>query len=582
MCLSAAPFIRACTYGLVNLDDYDYLTMPPVLGLKSVGATLSASFTDLSHSIWMPLTWLCYALDYALFGDWYGGFHLHSILVHAVNAVLFWQLLRQVFADQVSAGRLAALCFAGAAVWAVHPLRCESVVLLSSRKDVLSLFWELLALIAWTKGSRATSEREPRWSICACGGFVVGAMCKPSVMTFPALCLVLDAFVFRRVRIERYVKPLALAVLLAAFASWQQHAGGALAEGAPETLVQRLADSAAAFGVYIRNTLVPTGLAAQCAKRWPELPRFLAGGCVIGIAYGLFVVGRLRPFVRCWRRKSTVMPPSDFILAGLLWFAIAIVPMLGLIPFGYHAFADRFTYIPSLGLSIVFVALLARLADRLGGRVAAAAAVAVLVPLGAVSVWQTGFWKDDFTVAQRTLAVDGERNSFAHLMLGHWYFEFPHDVKRSVEHFNRLFELDSTFIEQDEPCYVFALCENGEVDKAMENVKAVRNRYLAGLDEQGRFAYWSGGGEGRADVRRRRFFHDCDQAACWLEDPVRRGRAVEWLARNDDPDNPLCIYLRLRLAQLQGDAETVARCRKAMAPPRRLQGYFNLRWLQKK
>jgi len=298
MCLSAAPFIGACAYGLINFDDYDYITTEMVQDLWSVEKSLTCFFTDLSHSIWMPLTWLSYAVDYALFGDWYGGFHLHSILVHAVNAVLFWQLLRQVFADRVSAGRLGALCFAGAAFWALHPLRCESVVFLSSRKDVLSLFWELLALIAWVKGSRATPAREPQWSACACVCFAIGAMCKPSIMTFPALCLVLDAFVFRRVSFERYLKPFAFAVILALFASWQQHTGGALAEGASETLVQRLADAAAAFGIYVRNTLVPTGLSVQCVKRWPELPRFLVGGSVICVACGIFVIGRLRPFVR--------------------------------------------------------------------------------------------------------------------------------------------------------------------------------------------------------------------------------------------------------------------------------------------
>ena len=195
--IAALPFARTVRYGIVNCDDYDYVQH----------AAEPGGLWDVREAIWMPLTWLSYKADLGVAG-WLDGdegrpgaapaeaayrrraaayrlMHAHSVLVHAVNAVLLWCLLRLVLARVCGGGGARALdLVAGAAAlfWAVHPLRCESVCWIASRKDVLSMAWLLLALILWVRG---------RWA-AAVGSFALSAMCKPSAMVFTPLAFVLD------------------------------------------------------------------------------------------------------------------------------------------------------------------------------------------------------------------------------------------------------------------------------------------------------------------------------------------------------------------------------------------------------
>lgn len=561
--VGATPYLRAWNYGLVNFDDYAYLVAHSWLWEGSAAATLLHCLTEVGDAIWMPLTWLSYAADCAMFGDWAGGFHLHSICLHGINAALVGLFLRELFGD-----RCGWAVWLGTAVWALHPLRCESVVLLSSRKDVLSFLFELLALLCWVRGSKSPPAAERRLTLFALALFLLGVACKPSVMTFPLLCLTVDAFILRRLDIRRHAWPLALAAAVGMFVGWQQRVGGALSDGSGETIVMRLADSVAAFGIYLRNSAWPKDLALQCVKRWPDLPRFIVPGAVLSASFCAILI---------WRGLRFRANPAraDGLLAGLLWFAVALFPMLGLVSFGYHAFADRFTYIPAVGLSIALVDLLVAAARRFPGarRTFCVAGMGLAVALGLAAWRQTGFWRDDFTVFSHTLEVDGDSNGLAHQSLGSWYFEFPHDLAKSVWHFERSISNDG--IRHMGSCYliyVFALCELKQIEKA-GRAMADFERHLA-----------NGRAAGGANADHANTLYMYGKVAWWIADPETRELAEAYLAENvraDDP-GPVWTYLRWQLAVQKGEEKQADAYRAELTKPHRMTDYIDFRYLRRR
>lgn len=394
-----AAFSAAGRFGIVNCDDLDYL-------LKS-----NAIF-GVENSIWMPLTWLSYSLESALGFDW-GQRHWTSIAIHAVNAVLLFALLRRLFPRSVLVAAFAAF------FWAVHPLRAESVAWLASRKDVLSTFFFLAALIAWV--------RSARWGLgIALGLLALGAAAKPSVMVIPVFVAAIDFLVVgRRKPWWAYGAAVALAGVIAVEATWAQAAGGACETLSVVPLWYRLWNAASAVTVYLGNTFAFEGMAAQCVVRYPLPPRFsLFGAAVlVGIAWYL-VRGRSRP-----------------AQGGLAVFLVSLAPFLGIIGFGVHAFADRFTILPALGLSIAACALLERewiprpVCEK---AVCCAVGVAVCGILFAETRRQVAYWEDERILFTHTLEVDGPRNHLARAILAGYYYEFDHDMERVYEHLSAI------------------------------------------------------------------------------------------------------------------------------------------------
>ena len=571
--LSVAAFIRASGYGLVNFDDYLYVERIP--------SGFNGWFSDLSCGIWMPLTWASYALDRALFGVRYGFWHVTGILVHGVNAVLVYVYFREVVKK---VGRLERVDRAGgfawllpvlaALLWAVHPLRVESVVALSSRKDVLSLFFELVALVLWLKNRRD-------WDVIACAAFVLGSLCKPSVMTFPLLCLVVDAFVLGRLDLRRYAFPAAFALFLGLFAAYQQKAGGATVDMFHEGLLPRIVDAASAFGIYVRNTFWPQWLAPQCMKKFPLMPRLWQWGLAASAFVGFICLRRALPYfgsaLRQLRERRLVLDfgRRDLALAGLAWFAVAIAPMLGIANFGFHAFADRFTYIPAIGLGfLVFAAfeLLARPMHRAFLCAAFAAAVAAL----SVRAWhQAGFWRDDGALFSRTLEVDGEPNAVAHATLGAYHFEFTHDLEECVRHFALAEKQDVRFMMIAYNVYVFALCELGrteEVPRLLERFREVWN------------ATTGGDGDTVLDRRFRGIYAACEVAylASAAASADRAERALwEWSSRGALGGAEM-TYLRWRVALARGDERGAATALAELSGHSEDWGYLRFRYMSTK
>lgn len=411
-----AAFWSVGGYGLINLDDYLYVVdRAPLYGWRW-------AFTWVGDAMWTPLTWLSYWLDRTLFAESWGAYHLHSVLVQAFNGVLLYFVLTSLARDLPRKW-----CLLAALLWAVHPLRVESVAWVASRKDVLSTFFFLLALWAWYAGERKALV------LVSLACLVLGGLAKASVMVFPAFAVAGDLLVARRTKPWwGYAGAILVSAGLAASAAWAQKAGGALAVTAGIPMEYKVFNAAASLTVYLFNLVCPTSLAAQCQLKYPAPPRF----SLVGIALICGVVWSLRAYLKDADRRNAF--PQSELVAGIVIFFSALVPFLGLSGFGSHAFADRFTMLPSLGASVAFLWVARRVeAGALGGFRRAhllLAGLAAVAALFALTVRQVGYWRDDATLFARTLEVDGDGNLLAHKEIVLHLYEHGHDFEKIYAH----------------------------------------------------------------------------------------------------------------------------------------------------
>jgi tetratricopeptide (TPR) repeat protein len=405
--LAFLPYARTGGFGFVAYDDPAYVRDNPHLerGLDAHAVAWALTSTDYQYN-WHPLTWLSHAFDVERFGqDAAGPMHLHNAALHALNAALLHLALLAL-----TRARLAS-AFA-AALFALHPLRVESVAWISERKDLLAGTGFMLALWLYARHARAPT----RGRLAAVGlALFLGLMAKPSLVTLPALFFVLDVWPLARLEREPWTRLvgekllLALPCVLASFLTLQaQEQGGALNEAVP--LAARLAHAPQAYLAYLGNALWPTELAVfypQPALAEPERAR--------GLATLLASGALLAALALAWRWRAR----APWLLVGALWFLGVLVPMIGLVQVGGMARADRYAYLSLIGLELALALSLIALARLRPGiaKALAAAALALLLVLGVRTWSQVGHWRDTRTLFTHALAVT-ERNWVAHLMLG--------------------------------------------------------------------------------------------------------------------------------------------------------------------
>ena len=392
-------------HGWVSYDDEDYVSANPHVAKGLVWSEVRWAFAHEHAANYHPLTWVAHMLDVELFGLAPGPHHWVSVGLHALNAVLVSRLLLALLGNAWAAS-------IGAALFALHPLRVESVAWASELKDVLCAAFYLGALLAYLRYARAPSLR--RYLVVAVA-LALALLSKPMAVTFPLVALLLDSWPLGRTSCTDHPQPLlaeklplfALAVLASLATLWAQSRAGStssLASLAPEL---RLLGALGSVGVYLAQSFVPRGLSVfypHAAIVSPEPLRALLPGALVGTA--LLGAG----LVLAWRVRKRA-PVMTF---GIGFFLVTLLPVVGLVQVGTQAHADRYTYLPSVGL----VAVLASAGLSLRAPLATGG-LGLLAALGLALVarQQVGHWKDTRSLFEHALAVDG-RNYLAHAKLG--------------------------------------------------------------------------------------------------------------------------------------------------------------------
>jgi tetratricopeptide (TPR) repeat protein len=390
-------------YGFLNYDDRLYVVENPLLRAGWSGA--AQAFRAPHHDNWIPLTWLSLALDYQLFGLEPAGYHWMNVGLHALGAAALLLALARL------TGALGRSAFI-AAVFALHPLHVESVAWISERKDVLSGLFFSLALLAHAHRAERPDSRARSALVLACGA--LGLMAKPMLVTLPGVLLLLDFWPLGRLRRadqrrralrEKFLLWVLSAGAAAAALAAQRAAGATLGvEQLPFALrVQNAAESALA---YLGASLWPTGLAAYYPHPGAALSPLWALACAL-VLLGITLA--------CWRAARR----QPWWLVGWLWYLGMLLPVLGLVQVGLQARADRYTYLPQIGLALA----LAWGACQLVGpslraqRALAGLALACLFALALASRAQLATWRDTRSLFEHALEVT-QGNYYAHSALG--------------------------------------------------------------------------------------------------------------------------------------------------------------------
>jgi|HubBroStandDraft_2_1064218.scaffolds.fasta_scaffold51778_2 Flp pilus assembly protein TadD len=372
----------------VNFDDDRYVTDNIHVRAGLHWDTIKWAFTSFDEANWHPLTWLSHALDCQLFGLNPAGHHYSNVLLHALNAVLlFWVLWRATG----STGR----SWMVAALFALHPINVESVAWVAERKTVLSMLFLLLALAAYGWHSRRPSMG--RYSAVA-ALFACGLMAKPMVITFPFLLLLWDYWPlqrnqgFMKLALEK-VPLLALSAASAVITVKAQQAGEAIGSMVQYPLSMRIENAAISYVRYLGKALWPSALSPQYP--YPE-------GVLIWQAIGAAVLLLAITTLVCAAGKQ-----RRYLAVGWLWFLGTLVPMIGLVQVGSQAMADRYAYLPFVGL---FTLICWGLADLAGEKTASKIALVVagcivLAALSFVTFRQIGYWNNNLTLWSHAVAV---------------------------------------------------------------------------------------------------------------------------------------------------------------------------------
>jgi len=391
-------YLPALGAGFVDFDDLHLVAENPrvLAGLRP--SSLAWAFTTQHGGNYVPVAWLSHLTDVTLFGRWAPGHHATSIALHALGSVLLFRVLHQM-TGAVWRSALAA------ALFALHPLRVESVAWISERRDVLSLPLAMLSLGAWVRYTRSRADW-PRYG-AACG-FALTLLAKPTWVTFPFLLMLLDRWPLGRASLRspllREKIPFFGLTLLACLWTLAAQAGHVAAvESVP--LPYRVANALLSYWVYLWQTFWPEGLGVLYL--YPErIEAWQVGAAAVALA----AVSALA----IWQRAR-----RPWLLTGWLWYLGAMVPMLGLVQVGAQAHADRYTYVPAIGLcwALAWSLPAAWFATPLRRRVAGTATLGVLAALGIATAAQCRHWRDGVALFERALAVS-PRNFLAERYLG--------------------------------------------------------------------------------------------------------------------------------------------------------------------
>ena len=455
-------FGQTLGFGFINFDDNTYITENPMVqkGLTIPG--MHWAFTHVWASNWHPLTWLSHMLDCQLYGLNAGGHHLTNVLLHTATVILLFLVLRRM------TGHLWRSAFV-AAVFAIHPLRVESVAWLAERKDVLSGLFFMLTLGAYIYyASRPWSPARYGLVVLL---FALGLMCKPMLVTLPLVLLLLDYWPLNRLQSNAGAKPVirlahrqiprrvileklplvGLAIASCAITIYAQTR--VIQSSGQLSLPTRLGDALTSYVAYMDQMFWPSGLAVF-------YPLTAGGASVAGVTLSLVMLAGISTVVIVLRRRR------PWLLTGWLWYLIMLVPVIGILQVGAQAHADRYTYLPQIGLYVLLTWAVADLCARWRQRrlVLEGGAAVILVALIFCARTQAAYWRSSETLWTHTLACTPD-NFMACYGLGNALFEKGR-VDDAIAQYQKALEINPDYAEARNNLGN-ALLQQGKVDEAI-------------------------------------------------------------------------------------------------------------------
>ncbi|MCP4713993.1 MAG: tetratricopeptide repeat protein [Deltaproteobacteria bacterium] len=421
---------QTADFGFVNFDDPVYVFENPNLTDGLTRASVSWALTAVYGATWQPLVWLSYLLDVELYGLSPGGFHLTNLVLHLINTLLLFAVMRRL-----TGSRWTGLFIAG--LFGLHPLNVEAVTWVSERKGLLSTTMLLLCLLSYTRYARRPGLKQ---YLPIMFFFTLGLAAKPMLVTLPFLLLLLDFRPLSRME-KRLAGPRLLPGLIiekiplfllsaaaCALAVYSQHAAGALAAMDIRPLGIRVENALVTYIVYLVKFFIPAGLSAHYPIPLSfSLWQSAGAGTVLVLISGTAVyLARRLPW----------------LFIGWFWYLGLLLPVIGLVQFGSHALADRFMYVPMNGITLMLAMGAAACFRKLpliktgciGG------AIIIMAILSAVSFRQVQTWQNSQTLWTHALAVT-EHNYPALYNLGHAYDQGG-DSEQALRHYREALQIN--------------------------------------------------------------------------------------------------------------------------------------------
>ena len=560
LCLFLATLVwlvfgQTIHHQFINLDDGAYVFKNPQVsrGLTSEG--IIWAFTQSHAANWHPLTWLSHMVDCQLYGLSPGGHHLTNVLLHAANAILLFLVLRQM------TGSLWRSAFV-AALFAIHPLRVESVAWVSERKDLLSGLFFLLSIWAYVRYARNRSRARYGALLLF---FTLGLMCKPMLVTLPAVLLLLDYWPLDRMPSATDSREKKLQTLRSLVLEKLPLVGLALASCAATIVAQQVAmqpltsislplragNALIACAAYIGNMWWPSDLAVFYPLAFRDITAarvILSLVVLIGISAVVFILRRRR-----------------YLVTGWLWYLIMLGPVIGIVQVGSQARADRYTYLPQIGLALLVTWAVADLCARWRYQ-RIFLATCWLIIIGALTFaahLQASAWKDSETLWTQALSRTID-NLMAELNLGESAYQ-QGKTSDAIKRFERALQIDPDRASVHSSLGV-ALLEKGRAEESLAHLQTA-----IALDPHDADAHYNLGNTFLAMGRAREAVAQYQQALEINRDDTETMNNMAWiLATSPDPmirDGTKAVALAERAVLLTDNKEqrTVATLAAAYA-----------------
>ena len=434
---SLAAYGRILNNEFVNLDDNQYITENSHIKSGINPESIIWALTTVTAANWHPLTWLAHMLDWILFKDFAGGHHLISLLLHIGTALLLFFFFHRMTRNLWSSAFVAAL-------FALHPLRVESVAWAAERKDVLSMFCGLAALSAYAL--YAEKNQLSRYFLCLIF-FALSLLAKPMLVTLPFIFLLLDYWPLGRWQKEisaplsrghligrllgEKIPFLFLTIISSIVTLWAQNKSGFLASMTQVPFPARLANAIISYVTYLEKTFWPVDLAVFYPYQYSFPFWKILVSCFTLIGITIIVIYAIKKL--------------PFLFVGWFWYLGTLLPVIGLVQVGSQSMADRYTYLPSIGIALMLVWGIPLLIKRteIRQKVLFPAGLVILSILAVLTWQQCGYWKNNYVLFNHALNVTKD-NYLAYNSLGGAYSELGLQ-QRALDYFNEAIRLNPNY-----------------------------------------------------------------------------------------------------------------------------------------